>query len=87
MQESFAGAEASQGSSPGLEHDEIVKLPDGPAPVQEPVLTLQRDNHECTGDVTRVYLYRLCGSSVANLAKGPSRASLATTGKMICLNL
>jgi magnesium transporter len=34
MQETFASAEASLGSSPGLEHDEIVKLPDGPAPVR-----------------------------------------------------
>src|SRR5512139_3286726 len=34
MQETFASAEASLGSSPGLEHDDIVKLPDGPTPVR-----------------------------------------------------
>jgi magnesium transporter len=33
MQEPFVSADASVGSSPGLEHDDIVKLPDGPAPV------------------------------------------------------
>ena len=34
MLETFASAEASKGSSPGLEHDEIVKLPDGLALVK-----------------------------------------------------
>ncbi len=33
MQETYVVAEASVGSSPGLEYDDIVKLPDGPAPV------------------------------------------------------
>ena len=56
MQRPFASADASVGASPGLEHDDIVKLPDGPAPVRELVLSLQRDPHECLSDVTRVYL-------------------------------
>ena len=34
MQESFVSADASLGAPPGLEHDDIVKLPDGPAPVR-----------------------------------------------------
>jgi len=34
MQRPFASADASVGASPGLEHDDIVKLPDGPAPVR-----------------------------------------------------
>src|SRR5512136_2449745 len=33
MEETFASAEASLGASPGIEHDDIVKLPDGPTPV------------------------------------------------------
>ena len=56
MQEPFVSADASVGASPGLEHDDIVKLPDGPTPVRELVLSLQRDPHECLSDVTRVYL-------------------------------
>jgi hypothetical protein len=34
MEESFVSAEASMGESPGLEHDDIVKLSDGPTPVR-----------------------------------------------------
>jgi len=33
MQESFTSADASMGAPPGLEHDELAKLPSGPAPV------------------------------------------------------
>jgi magnesium transporter len=33
MQELFVSTDAGVGTSPGLEHDDIVKLPDGPAPV------------------------------------------------------
>jgi magnesium transporter len=34
MQESFVSADASLGAPPGLEHDDLIKLPDGPTPVQ-----------------------------------------------------
>ena len=33
MEGPFVSAGASVGATPGLEHDDIVKLPDGPAPV------------------------------------------------------
>jgi magnesium transporter len=34
MQEALMSAETGVGTAPGLEHDDIVKLPDGPAPVR-----------------------------------------------------